>query len=133
MRCPDCNKFVSLDLAEVEVSDLEVSEDGTVTATARISRTCAECGQELKSAELELETQVDVGKHGADGEGDHEGHELSVEDTDTDAIEEGGGRYKKSYFGVKVSFTVTCSCDPNWSIDGEMEDKVPASSMEEMV
>lgn len=133
MRCPDCSKFVGLEMAEPEVNDLEVSEDGTVTMNVRIVRNCAECGTELKSADLELECQVDVGEHGSDDEGKHKGHELTVEETSVEMIEEGGGRYKKSYYGAEVSFRVTCACDESWSVEGEVSDKVAASEMEEMV
>jgi hypothetical protein len=138
MRCPDCNKFVGLEMADPEVESIEVSEDGTVTATVHIVRNCAECGTELKSADLEMECEVDVSGH--DGSEEEEGeskgkveHELSVEETGIEAIEEGGGRYQKSYFGAKVTFELSCSCDPSWHVQGEVEDKVAASEMEELV
>jgi hypothetical protein len=126
MRCPNCNKFVSLDFSEPEVENISVSDDGSVTAEVRIVRTCADCGDELKTASLSLEVQVDVGDHSG------EGHELEVEEDALEQIEEGGGRYKKSYFGARVDFTVSCSCG-KLSVSGGMEAKVAASGMDEMV
>jgi hypothetical protein len=36
-RCPDCNKFASVSTdQEPEIDNLEVDEEGVVTATARI-------------------------------------------------------------------------------------------------
>jgi hypothetical protein len=72
MRCPDCNKFVSFDEADPEVNDLDVSDNGSVTASVRIVNTCAECGTELKEAMLELEESPDLAAHIG------EGHTLSI-------------------------------------------------------
>jgi hypothetical protein len=35
---------------------------------------------------------------------------LPEDDDECEATEEGGGRYKKSYYGVNVNFTAKCSC-----------------------
>lgn len=123
MRCPDCQKFVSLEFADPEVDSLEVG-DGAVSCTVRIVRNCGECGQELKEATLEL-------SHDIDHDTEKGKHTLEVEETGVDQIEEGGGRYKKSYFGASVSFKVECSC--GWSEEGTMDDKVQASGMDELV
>jgi hypothetical protein len=55
MRCPDCNKFVSLETQEPEVSDLQVEHNPpadkqsehtfTITGSVRIVRVCGECGR----------------------------------------------------------------------------------------
>lgn len=139
MRCPGCNKFASLSFEEPTVESLEVSEDGIVTCTVSLSRTSECCGEEMKTAELELEEDLgavleehcDKGEEREDGEDEHE---LDVEEDNVDQIEEGGGRYQKSYFGARVSFSVTCSCQPKDSSplhSGSFEDKVAASEMEE--
>lgn len=52
MRCPDCNKFVSIEIAEPEL-ELEVS-DGEVTGTVRLVQICAECNTELAEANIEV-------------------------------------------------------------------------------
>jgi hypothetical protein len=131
MRCPDCNKFVSMEFSEPDVSDIQVSEDGEVTASVTLTRTCVDCGSDLKTAELEL--TCDMGKECEDhvnAEG-QDIHDLTVEQDDVNQIEEGGGRYAKSYFGAEVCFTITCKCDRKFEVDGAMSDKVAASEMEE--
>ena len=64
-RCSSCNKFVSFDESEPEVNNLEVDEDGHVTAEVRIVNACAECGEELTEANLEAEADHadEVAKH----------------------------------------------------------------------
>jgi len=125
MRCPDCNKFVSLEFQPPEVDDLEY--DGqNVTGTVRLTRTCAECSQELKEATLDINAEVD-----AEWAEKHDGHNISVE-FDPEEIEEGGGRYAKSYFGAGGSIQVKCD-DCNETTEVEWSDKVAASHMEELV
>lgn len=57
MRCPDCSKFVSMDMSYPELeSNLEFdTEMQTVTGTVRIERNCAECGTPLKEGQLDAE------------------------------------------------------------------------------
>lgn len=137
MRCPDCNKFVSFDESDPEVNDLDVSADGTVTAVVRIVNTCAECGTELKEGTFEFEELVDAEGHNG------EGHELSVQESGADRTQRSGyfkkgefipasGRYAKNFYGVSVTYTVTCSCGA-LSVEDAFEDDMQASSMDEMV
>lgn len=128
MRCPDCQKFVGLEFQEPEVQSLEVS-DTSVTANIRIVRNCADCGNELKEATLEMEQ--DLEQEALDHLATPGEHELSVDEDSTEGLEEGGGRYKKSYFGATVQFTVRCSCG-EFEFSGELSDKVPASGMDEL-
>lgn len=148
MRCPDCNKFVSLDFSDPEVEgELAVDSDGLVTAEVHLTRTCADCCTALKEAQLSMESrltgdaasrlaahleahrQADEGK----GEGSGEAWELSVENDGVEPIEESGGRFKKSYFGATVTFTIKCSCDDEWSVSGTLDGKVAAADMDELV
>lgn len=146
MRCPDCNKFTSLELQDPEVENLDVSvdnvEDGTaqfcITGSVRLVRTCADCGMELKEATLDIEQTVELGE-----DGDLKAEEITpellkrlteeapeAEATDINPIEEGGGRYAKSYFGAEVAFALTLGdkvlARVTWS------DKVAASAMDEL-
>lgn len=133
MRCPDCSKFVSMDFSEPEVDDIQVTEEGEVTASVILTRTCADCGGDLKTAQLEM--TVDLGKEceeHVNKEGE-EVHDLEIEAGDVNQIEEGGGRYKKAFYGAEVCFTITCACDKEWNVEGSMSDKVAASEMEECV
>ena len=72
-------------------------------------------------------------------EHDGKGHELTVEADDPEQVEEGGGRYAKSYFGASVSYRIHCKCRRKGGEDGEpihegvLEDKVAASEMDELL
>ncbi len=130
MRCPDCNKFVSLDLQDPEV-EIEL-EGESVKASVRIVRACAECGTALKEATLEMEDTFE-GPDPEDAQGEDKEHDLEVEETGVDSIEEGGGRYAKSYYGASVDYSVTCSCGCKFEHNGVMSGKIAASHMDEMV
>lgn len=137
MRCPDCNKFVAYDDAEPEVQSLEVNDDGAVTASVTRTLTCAECGTELKSAEIELngEPTDEVAAHlKTAGE-----HELAIDETGVEATSRSDSpgrpaRYQRTYYGVELSYRVTCTtCGGEWSDEGTLSDDVQASSMDELV
>jgi hypothetical protein len=135
-----------MDMSDPELdSELEFdSEMKTVTGTVRIERTCSECGTSLKEGQLEMEGEFDgedakkleahleVHRKHAEANAGAELGVFEVDEDGIDPIEEGGGRYKKSYFGVTVNYTLSCSCDKDFSVSGSMEDKMPASSMDEM-
>lgn len=128
MRCDNCNKFVSLDCDEPEVENEDFDgEAGRIDAEYRIIRTCSDCGQEMKEATITFDEDI------SDKTEDHqgEGHELSAE-FDASLLEEGGGRYKKSYFGVDLKVTVTCSCGDFHEVF-DYSDKVAASEMDELL
>lgn len=130
MRCGNCNRFVSMDMADPAVDSIEVDADGNVEARISIVRTCAECGDELKEATLDLVELIEPPPEDqAQGE---DGHELEVEETGVDAIEKGGGRYQKSFFGAEVAFTVKCNCGCGFEKEGSFSDEVAASEMEEL-
>lgn len=131
MKCPSCNKFAGLESQDPEVDEEFDAESGQVTASARLVRNSSCCGDEMKEASFEFEEAMPeeiVQAHQG------EGHELEA-DFSSEAIEEGGGRYAKSYFGVQIDVTVRCSCqkqedDPLWN--HQFSDKVSASEMEEL-
>lgn len=134
MRCPDCNKFVRLEMSDPDVESLEVTHVGeaddpkdgevfSVQASVRIVRCCAECGTEMKEATLDMEDEVIL-------KTDHPDR-VEIEENESIQIEEGGGRYAKSYFGAVVSYKLTA--DGKVVHEGTIEDKVAASHMDEMV
>lgn len=128
MRCPDCNKFVSMD-AESDPEFDEPTPEQVLegcSVDVRITNNCAECGTELKEANLSIELPA--------GE-EHDEHiddlelEFSVERTD-----EGGGRYKKSYYGVSITAIVTCKAKTcAFKHEVTAEDKCQAAAMDELV
>lgn len=87
-RCPDCNRFVSLDASTEPEADLEVQivelkrpeeEDlleVTLTGTVRIVNCCAECGAELSEYTFDIdEVDTVLPPHTLDhtDEGEYEG------------------------------------------------------------
>lgn len=133
MRCPSCNKFPALNFEDPEVDNgPDIDADGNVTVSIRIYRTSECCGEEMKEAILEMEEEIPreiLEAHQGDD------HELEVEETGVEQIEEGGGRYAKSYFGASLHYAVTCSCQKEGEspiYEGILSDKVQASGMDEM-
>lgn len=114
-RCPDCNKFVGLENGDPEV-DMEMNLEGerkvgvieeqfSVSGTAHLTRNCAECGSELKTADLNLESEMQTFTHitpECDGE-------LHCDFDDGLVDESGGGRYAKNMISCSVHWSVTCS------------------------
>jgi hypothetical protein len=56
-RCTDCNKFVSLEDGDVDVSNEDTSDE-QVTVEVRIVQTCADCGTDMKEASLTIERDL---------------------------------------------------------------------------
>lgn len=144
MKCPSCNLFASLEMGEVEVDSLEVEHTApgkdetthvyTVTGNVRIVRTSACCGDEMKEANFDLEVTVEVEADelpkGADPT------ECEAESTNEGTIEEGGGRYAKSFYGAEVEGTVSIMGADEHMVEigtWTYSDKVAASSMDELV
>ena len=131
VRCPDCCKFASLEFQEPSV-DVEITsnEDSiTVTAEAYLERTCEDCGTTLKEANLNFSKDLlaeDFGDHWEAVKDRLD--ELKLEDFSVDALEEGGGRYAKSFFGATVQYKI--SLDDIIVFEGELEDKISASEMD---
>ena len=133
MRCPDCNKFVGLEMADPEV---EGKLDGrSVSVSASISRTCAECSQELKTGSFDNEVDFDeeIGKHFDGSKGCANKEDLEVEVEDVESVEEGGGRYKKSYYGYSAVIVVKCNTCEEEIARKDVTDKMAASYMGESV
>jgi uncharacterized Zn finger protein (UPF0148 family) len=157
MRCPTCEKFVSLELQEPESPDVSVEYNGDpdarrsrthglgflgrapgfiITGSIRIVRTCAECGEELKEATLDIDQEVEVGEDLTAAEKTEAAtvttyDDAEVEDESVESIEEGGGRYKKSYFGAEVTFVIRAGPENAVVARVTWSDKVAASQMDE--
>lgn len=122
MRCPDCNKFVSMENGEPEVNGVNCTYNNggfDVTCEVHHTRNCADCGTELKAvegvaegrvelaelegwdkltpeAQLEIKTKLEAGEI-----------EPETEDTGSEADESGGGRYAKNLITCTVHFRLT--------------------------
>ncbi len=113
-RCPDCNKFVELEQAELEV-EADVDEErekgkseATITVTGRVNLVlnCADCGIALKEANLDLGMKKMPFVH---EKPDCAGVlDVEVKGETTDRFE-GSGRYAKHFYGADISANVTCS------------------------
>lgn len=151
MRCPDCNKFVSLEMQDPEAPDAQVDDEGIVTGTVRIVRTCAECGTELKEATLEFEIDLSAAlteHRDAEGEDacpmkDDPTARVELQSCDANTYEDvervdrhgkkiTNPRYQKSLFGAEIEATIACSCG-NGEFTGSETASVAASQMDEMV
>jgi len=126
MRCPSCEKFVSYD-TEVEPEEDQEPEvtDGSVTASYRRVLTCAECGEELKEATIEIEGEVSCsepckkqeGDDPSEGEPEHEWEitESSANPTERTQTKDRHGRqitrsrYMRRFYGVEVNVEMKCS------------------------
>ena len=128
MRCPNCSKFVSLEMQEPEENATDFdTETGEITADYRIYRTCAECGEEMKEATIEFSDNADPNFM---EEHQGESHQLDAVFS-AEPLEEGGGRYVKSFFGVDLTVEITCTCGATESVS--LSEKIAASYMEELV
>lgn len=136
MRCPDCNKFVSLENEEspevepsVEVDSGRVSIGGTVS----LVRVCADCSTELKSCEagVDDEASVEIPKEHLG-----EGHDMDVEIEVGSVDESGGARYKKNIITANLSYTMRCSCQKREDkplAEGDLTASAAAGEFEELV
>lgn len=129
MRCSDCGKFVGLE-TQVEEPDLEISFDSDdkramITGYVRVTRNCADCGNELKEYTFQVERGVEL-------KDVDDGSDLTVEVSSCEPSETGGGRYKKNMIGFDLEFTIKDK-EGRSVVDDSIHDEVSASSFEELV
>ena len=107
-RCPDCCKFVSIEMGEPEIQNLEIDDFGDFDGEVRLVKLCADCGTEL------AETYVEIDDSGIEHSHDEAEGYLSVVDDEVVQTEryEGKGRYAKTFYGAMIRAYVECSlCD----------------------
>ncbi len=112
IRCPNCEKFASLETAEepeIQGEEIQGDEDDGyfITGEVRIVRVCQDCGEELKEANLEFEMECPPGFS-------EDGWEYELDSTVTeraDTVNSKGRpikpRYAKSYYGAEITATFT--------------------------
>lgn len=135
-RCPNCNKFVSLEQQEPEL-DLAVDGD-EVSGTVRLVLACAECSEEMK--ELHFDVNIKI-KHACDDdtiECEFEISDESAEATDRYNDKDRKGkpiknmRYMAHYYGADISVTVKCAeCGEEIELSDTVEEA--ASGFESLV
>jgi len=111
MKCPSCSKFASLEMQDPEVNNLSLEGDGVdreISFEVRIVRNSECCGDEMK--EYTFSDNADPSDEISDKiaeilSKDPEA-EFDVEEDSVSQVEEGGGRYKKSYYGFTLSVKI---------------------------
>ena len=147
MRCPNCNKFTALEFQEPELESFDgkaeldsASGDLKVTASmrVRIARNTECCSDEAKTADLEADADVVIDRaeieefveQNDEGEWQwRDGVEAKVDNDEPEQVEEGGGRYAKSFFGASVHWSVVVG--EKVVHEDDLVDKVAASAMDE--
>ena len=130
MRCPDCNKFASLDVDGDPEVELECDEaTGEVTGTVRIMNACQECGMEMTESTFNVDVDFDgaeahLAKHPED-----EAHALELEEPSVERTMRttGKGRGTRTFYGAETELTVKCLC--GFTEMHPWSDDVQASSM----
>lgn len=147
MRCPDCSKFVSFDEPEPELNSVEL-DGSTLRASVRVVLKCADCGNELKDAEIEAEKEIE---HDCKNEAEKARREKAGEELFevTDDGEPAGNdrfqdkdrhgrpikraRYMRHYYGFDLETTVKCLCCGEEDIAVATEGEESASGFNELV
>lgn len=125
MRCNNCNKFVSQDEGDPELSNEEISE-GHVTAECRIVQNCQECSTELKDYTFNIELST---KEFNKCKGDEHDIEVEFSEPASTSRIEGKGRRFRTFYGATAECHVKCSCGKEENL--EWSDECQASDMEE--
>ena len=118
-RCESCCRFVSLEHGEPEVESIDIDDNGQVEMEVRMARLCAECGEEIREAELGLILQADI----PDEYIDANKYTVTIDEPmlDMDERTEGKGRYMKTFFGVHG--------DADWHVHDENDEEVCAGTL----
>lgn len=132
--CSSCSKFCSIELAEMDDIDFEVTDNGpdgltvTTSEVIRLVQTSECCGDEVAEANLDVEDLDVTVAHGilCPGHPDHkapDGEEATDPDYSTDAALETddwfnatdrhgkpikSSRYQRHMYGCNITVTVTC-------------------------
>lgn len=131
--CPSCNKFAGLEMNDPEVNDLSLDLEGrSISCEVRIVRVSTCCSDEMKEYTFnndcdftdEQRAVVDAILAKAPDA------EIDVEEGSIEQLEEGGGRYAKSYYGYSLTANITHDGATLFSI--ELTDKINAASMDEL-
>lgn len=132
MRCNDCNKFVSHELATDDYSLEFEAELGEISGTVSLTLTCNDCGGTLADCEVEANftaddalAHIDEIKEAGGDVGEHtlKWEEGSVEPNDYYQTTDHNGkpiksaRYQPHMYQAQITGQVTCSCGEVFEVD----------------
>jgi len=103
--------------------------EGEITGTVRLVQTCADCGDELAEANLDISEPFDF-EHKSDDCDD----ELALKDesAENDDRYEGKGRYAKHFYVANITATIHCGkCGAEMPFETSVEEQ--ASFFESLV
>jgi hypothetical protein len=147
-RCPDCGKFVSLEMGDPEVEEPTIDEGGQISVEVRLVLNCAECSTVMKETNLTLEdVSEEAAKHMEEHQNDPD-HELVVEYQDNAemgddyrAVHRNGKpldtkkrvpmRYMTHYYNVTLGCSVSCTCGETFD-DVSLVGEETAGTFEEL-
>lgn len=157
-RCPDCNKFVSLDSSQDPEVTVDVDETGEVSCAFQIANVCEQCSTEMYTAEFDTSVDATAITRSedskslaeflseckkkaeeilADPDADHDEDlevDLEVDEGDLERTDrfEGKGRGQRHFYGARVGFTVKATFrGVTAEFEGSVEDDIQASSMDQ--
>ena len=135
MRCPDCNKFVSLDTDGDPEVELEADETtGEVTGTVRIVNACGECGAELTEATFDVDVEFPAARaHMAkypEAEDEAHGFDMAEPTVERSERQTGKGRGVRKFYGASADITIGCRC--GFTETQPWADDIQASSMDSL-
>jgi hypothetical protein len=124
-------------MQDPEVNDVSYDEENqSVSVEVRIVRNSACCGDEMKESTFNTDADVPdeiVAKMEAVKK-EHPDAEFDASEGSCEPTEEGGHRYKKSYFGYTLQIEFNAIYDGSGHDLGSMEvtDQIQASAMDEL-
>lgn len=128
-RCTSCNKFVSIEQQEPEVTYDQAVSDDYVFGQVRMVLSCAECGEELADAEQDFELAID---HECENP-EYEILDVTAGATDRYATHDRHGkpikraRYQKHFYGADITATVKCvGCGEEFEVADSVEEQASA-------
>lgn len=143
-RCPDCQKFVGLEMAEPGVESIEISSFGEIdketgkqelefSGEVRLVLECAECSGEMKEVICSFDNVI-IFEHepGCKAtEEDVEIEEDGIESTEDSRPPGAPSRFQKHFYGADVNIRIWCpKCENTMDTTAVVEEQ--ASNFEEM-
>ena len=131
-RCPNCNKFVSVEEAEPEDQGIAISGDN-IEGDVRVVIICADCSSELAENTIHVEVELPeaVVAHECEYEPDLD---MTLEADDYfDGDEKVAARYRKHFYGFTGTATITCSCGQLEEVSVDITGHEAAGSFDSLI